>query len=145
MRLWRVSTHEGLDGAGGLRSAGRWHSRGRPVVYASLSPAAALLEIVVELGVEAVARRHRLLLIEAPAGLEAEAVLPEDLPSGWKRRPELTRARGDAWLAAGRTALLRVPSSIVPETNILINPRHPEARRLRLDGIETVDFSQPLF
>ena len=33
---------------------------------------------------------------------------------------------GDQWLRSGASALLQVPSAIVPEEyNVLINPRHP--------------------
>jgi RES domain-containing protein len=40
---------------------------------------------------------------------------------------------GSKWLRAGRTAVLEVPSAIVPsEKNYLINPGHPEFRKLRV-------------
>jgi RES domain-containing protein len=53
----------------------------------------------------------------------------EDLAS----LPPATRAAGDQWLSSGRTALLRVPSVIVPATwNVLLNPRHPESRQVRV-------------
>ena len=43
-------------------------------------------------------------------------------PPGW-----------DQWLQSGRTALLRLPSVIVPATlNVLINPLHPESGRIRI-------------
>ena len=33
MRLWRISNHASLSGEGGLHASGRWHTRGRRVVY----------------------------------------------------------------------------------------------------------------
>ena len=43
----------------------------------------------------------------------------------------MTRTIGGTWLAGGSTALLRVPSAIVPETfNVLLNPAHPDAKRI---------------
>ena len=42
--LWRISNHVSLTGDGALRVSGRWHTRGRRIVYCSKSPAAALLE-----------------------------------------------------------------------------------------------------
>ncbi len=46
---------------------------------------------------------------------------------------------GDAWLASRRSLLLIVPSVIVPqETNILINPRHPDADQIKI--IKTTKF-----
>ncbi len=45
----------------------------------------------------------------------------------------MTRPFGDEWLRAGRTALLRVPSAIVPATwNVLLNPQHPDNAKVRI-------------
>ena len=45
MRLWRISDFADLAGEGGLLVSGRWHSRGRRIVYLSDHPATALIEI----------------------------------------------------------------------------------------------------
>lgn len=135
MIVWRISNHAGLDGGGGLRAAGRWHSRGRPIVYCAASPAAALLEILVhlEIDLEDLPVRYRLLKIELPDNLEAERLDPVSLPQGWTDDVALTRRLGDAWLQGGRTARLDVPSATAPETwNILLNPAHPDAPRARV-------------
>ncbi len=53
-------------------------------------------------------------------------------PHGWMAlgSPEAVAA-GAAWLRAGVTALLRVPSALVPsEPNFAINPAHPDADRI---------------
>ena len=48
-------------------------------------------------------------------------------------RPDLTRALGDQWLREASSAILWVRSIIAPETfNVLVNPRHPDAARIRL-------------
>jgi RES domain-containing protein len=42
-----------------------------------------------------------------------------------------TLRTGDDWLASGASALLLVPSVIVPEEyNALVNPAHPRAARI---------------
>lgn len=51
MILWRISNHADLRGIGGLKAAGRWHSRGRPVVYLAESQPGALLEVLVHIDV----------------------------------------------------------------------------------------------
>ncbi|MBV9306867.1 MAG: RES family NAD+ phosphorylase, partial [Acidobacteriaceae bacterium] len=57
-----------------------------------------------------------------------------------------TRTRGDAWIKANATALLRVPSVITPETwNWLLNPRHQDAARVRIIVSTTHSYDLRLF
>jgi RES domain-containing protein len=131
--LWRISNHVSLTGEGGLRASGRWHSRGRRVVYVAQSAAAALLEILVhfEIEIRDLPVRYRLLKIDVPDDVQVARVPASALPRDWAERPEVTRAIGDAWIASTSTALLTVPSALVPETfNVLLNPAHPEAARI---------------
>jgi len=51
------------------------------------------------------------------------------LPRNWKADPvpESVQAVGDRWVSSGSSAVLRVPSVLVPEeSNFLLNPRHPD-------------------
>lgn len=133
MLLWRISNHLSLAGDGALRTPGRWHTRGRRVVYCAQSPAAALLEILVhfEIDLQDLPIRYRLLKIEVPDDVHVERVSPDQLPAGWPEKTEVTRALGDDWLAKDSAALLSVPSAIVPETfNVLLNPAHQDAKRI---------------
>ncbi len=133
MFLWRISNHLSLAGDGALRAPGRWHTRGRRVVYCARSPAAALLEIPVhfEIDIQDLPVRYHLLKIEGPDDVQVENVSIDQLPRDWPERTEVTRALGDGWLTTGSTALLSVPSAIVPETfNVLLNPAHQDARRI---------------
>jgi RES domain-containing protein len=133
MRLWRISDHASLSGEGGLNSAGRWHSRGRPVVYLADHPASALLEVMVHLEVDAEdwPRDYQLLGINLPDSLTIGSTDESSLPLDWREQTLLTRARGDEWLRVSAAALLRVPSAIVPEAaNYLLNPGHADAARI---------------
>jgi RES domain-containing protein len=131
--LWRISNHLSLAGEGALHAPGRWHSRGRRVVYCAQSPAAALLEILVhfEIDIEDLPARYRLLKIEAPDDVQVESVSVNRLPIDWPARTEMTRGLGDGWLTKGSAALLTIPSAIVPETfNVLLNPAHQDTKRI---------------
>ena len=133
MILWRISNQRSLAGDGALRASGRWHTRGRRIVYCAQTPAAALLEVLVhfEIEIRDLPARYRLLKIESPDDIEVEHVSLDQLPTNWAEKTDVTRAIGDTWLASGRTPLLMVPSAIVPETlNVLLNPSHPAARHI---------------
>ena len=131
MILWRISNHTDLSGRGGVHREGRWHTRGVPVVYLSESPALALLEVMVnfELAPDEIPANYQLLEVDCSA--VSVLTLNEDgLGEQWEEQRSLTQRIGDQWLASGQSALLGVPSAVVPKSgNYLFNPRHPDAAR----------------
>lgn len=145
MRLWRISNYADLSGLGGLSFSARWHTRGRPVVYTAEHPAGALSEFLVHLDTAEFPETFQLLTIAAGDDVSAASVEAKDLPPGWLDAPAVTRAIGDRWLAAGHTALLRVPSVLVPGAmNVLINPLHPDSARLRIVHTDRVPLDHRL-
>ncbi len=57
----------------------------------------------------------------------------KELPRTWRAEPagKASVQFGDKWLASGKSALLCLPSVIVPEDcNVLINPKHDDAQSL---------------
>ena len=128
MRLWRISSYPGLSGVGGHHADGRWHTRGKPILYASEHPALAMVEAMahMRLGVTAIPLTLKLIAIDV-ADAATIAAMP-DLPAGWQANEPTSQAIGDAWIARGETLLLRLPSAILAHsTNYLINPAHAEA------------------
>jgi len=70
---------------------------------------------------------------DLPDGIRVEHVRVEELSRDWRRTPARTALaeRGTEWLASGRSAVLAVPSAVVPvETNYLLNPLHPDFPRI---------------
>jgi RES domain-containing protein len=133
MRLWRISNHASLSGDGGLYASGRWHTRGRRIVYLADHPASALLEVMVHLEIDAedLPTHYQLLGVDVPDDLRSDARDGSDLPAGWREQMAFTRVLGDDWLREGATALRRVPSAIVPDaSNYLLNPAHADAIRI---------------
>jgi RES domain-containing protein len=135
MLLWRISRHRDLSGTGGLRAPGRWHDRGLPIVYLAESPAGALLEACVHTSVNDVPPSYVLLAVRAADAVSMETVQGSALPANWIEHVEITREIGSAWLRASRSALLRVPSALVPATfNVLLNPLHSEAVKVVVEA-----------
>lgn len=120
MRVSRLTKrpYANLDGAGAAISGGRWNSKGKPVVYTASCGALAVVEYLVH--VTTLPKGLMLMLIEIPDTLEIEKVraVPAD-PLAFLRI-------GDDWLDSKSTAVLEVPSVLVPrQLNYLINPQHP--------------------
>ena len=150
MVLWRLTRrpHADLSGLGGELADGRWHTRGRPVVYCAATAALAVLEVRVhlDLPLELLPDDYVLMKIVAPDELDAPALQASDLPDAWRDHEDLCRPFGDSWLRDGATALLSVPSAIVEvERNLLLNPRHPAAARVHVEGIDPFGWDRRLF
>jgi RES domain-containing protein len=146
--LWRISNHSTLDGRGGLHASARWHSRGHAIVYLASSPAGALVEVLVHLELDAqrLPASYRMLKAEAPDENQVRHLSTAFLPDNWRDDHSLTRSMGDAWLIAGQSALLEVPSAILPETfNMLLNPRHPDAQRIAVRWHQPFPFDRRFF
>lgn len=149
MRLWRICRreHRALDGEGARLWGGRWTPPGHPVIYTAMSPSLATVERLVHTlpgypGVDLV-----LVEIAAPDDLARTEVLAETLPDRWRESPapEALQPIGMAWVIGGETALLSVPSAVVPlERNIVINPAHRDAGRLEIASTEPFTFDARL-
>jgi RES domain-containing protein len=129
MRIWRLTRlpFADLSGEGADHFGGRWTSPRIPVVYAAIDAALPALELRANLDLEFDLLPDDYVLM----GIDTNYLTPEEAPALTDRAA--CRAIGDTWLKDGRSALLRVPSVIMPEShNILINPRHHDARHLRI-------------
>jgi RES domain-containing protein len=140
-KAWRIVrdsyTDRPLSGEGAAKYGGRWNSRGVPVVYTSATRSLALLEILVHLN-PPLPGSYKVFTISFSADL-VENVAADHLPSDWRVEPPSlsTQRVGDAWLREARSAVLQVPSAILPaEVNFLINPAHPDFRRINVSGPE---------
>ena len=140
--LWRIGvdtafyTADDLSGKGAEKTGGRWNRPGLPVAYAASSIALAALETVVHLHLENLPLNRYLVRIDVPQDLWAarQSHASAGLPVGWDAQPAgmVSLDFGDAWLKGRTSALCELPSVIVPEeSNVLINPAHPDAARIR--------------
>lgn len=139
--VWRIATDtpayeaDDLSGAGARATGGRWNEAGIAVVYASESRALACLETVVHLNAAGLPLNRYLVAVTIPDDVWADArtETPASLPVGWDAEPagKVSIQFGTAWVRSGRSALLLVPSVIVPEeANLLINPAHADSARI---------------
>jgi RES domain-containing protein len=81
--------------------------------------------------------RAHYVVIEAriPSGVNIERVRIDHLPRDWREigaRGKL-QGIGAEWAWKRSTAVLAVPSAIVPtESNYLLNPAHPDFKRIKI-------------
>jgi RES domain-containing protein len=150
MLLWRISNHCDLEGMGGEKSDGRWHSvaRGKRVVYLSEHPALALVESLANLkgNPKLFPESYQLLKVSAPDDMVVGSLAPGELLDDWRDHVDRTRSIGDSWLELGNSAFLKVPSVPSPEsTNYLLNPLHPNAVAAKIEWCKRIQYDKRLF
>lgn len=136
---WRIVKKKhyrsALTGEGARRFGGRWNTPGQAIIYAAETLSGALLEILVH-GNRPLVSHYAVVRLTFPKRIVSE-VHRSDLPEHWRSSPpppELGRI-GDQWCCDQRSAVLRVPSAIVPvEANFLVNPAHRDFRLIEVDG-----------
>lgn len=143
MQLWRLTreAHAALDGEGARLHGARWNSRGVAVVYAASHLSLAALEYLVHIDAEDAPDDLVALRLHVPDEATELVYEPAALPEGWRGTPwPLECQIGDHWAGNGEHLLLRVPSVLVPEeSNVLVNPAHPDASGVRV--VETRPYS----
>jgi len=139
--VWRISeeaeyyTADDPSGKGAASTGGRWNRHGTSVVYCSANIGVACLETLVRLDATRLADNRYLTRYDIPESIWEQALRfsASSAPVGWDATPpgKTSHDLGERWIAESRSAILLVPSVIVPEEcNVLINPNHADMRRI---------------
>jgi RES domain-containing protein len=119
-----------------------------PAVYTAAHLSLAVLEILVHVPAEEDLPADLVAIsADVPDDLAVERVRVDELPPDWRRTPAppALADRGSAWLIAARTAVLAVPSAVIPvESNYILNPAHPDFRRIVVHRPERLDLDPRL-
>jgi RES domain-containing protein len=153
VKLWRIAAETrrypatDLSGKGAALSPGRWNSESEAVVYSAASIALAVLETAAHINDAGLPLDRYLVEIEVPAAVwQARITLAaHKLPPQWDAIPAgmASAAVGGVWLADQRSAILLVPSVIVPEEYAaLINPAHPHAASISARAVRKFEYNR---
>ena len=143
MEVFRITLPKWANSLTASGRPARWSPNGRFVVYTAASRALACLENVVHRSGEGLSEHFRVMVIEIPDGLKMEKIALGDLPENWAEFENypLCQKIGGQWLAENGSAVLEVPSAIVPmEKNFLLNPAHPDFSKIRIIATEGFSF-----
>lgn len=114
---------------------GRWNGAGRKVVYAAESIPLAFMENMIRRRGAGFNNDYSTMIIEIPDRLDISVITPEDLKGGWRNFRDYSECQvvGNRWYDAGNTAVLKVPSAVLPEANnYVINTTHPDFKKIVL-------------
>lgn len=134
---WRIVKEKhaaaAFSGEGAARNGGRWNSRGVRLIYTSSTESLAALETLVHLNPQMPFKYVAIRVIFDDALIEIAA--PNALPPDWRVEPPPPSCKrvGDAWVRQARSAVLALPSVIISgELNYLINPTHPDFKKITI-------------
>jgi RES domain-containing protein len=136
---WRIVKNQyaedAFTGLASARRGGRWNPPGMPVVYTSGGAALAALELLAH--IESDVANDFVIISCSFHDVLVETVA--DLPENWSAvppPPELQQIC-HAWATSRYSAVLQVPSAVVPmEFNYLLNPEHPD--------LHSIDVGKPM-
>jgi RES domain-containing protein len=135
MLVYRITLSKFADKLVASGRAARWNPNETEVIYTASSRSLACLENVVHRSQLGLNQLFSVLTIEVPDSVKKEIVKHNNLPADWREFAQmpLTQNIGENWLNKRQTAILQVPSSIIEEeANYLINPQHPDFKKIKL-------------
>ncbi|HMC28911.1 MAG TPA: RES family NAD+ phosphorylase [Verrucomicrobiae bacterium] len=149
LQAWRIvkAKHASIafSGEGAAKAGGRWNSKGTRVIYCSATKSLAALETLVHIN-PPVPFKYLVFRIKFDARLVEHPPI-RMLPEDWQAEPPppSTKEIGDNWCRKSRSAVLAVPSVIVPdELNYLLNPVHPHFKKISIGKPERFAFDPRL-
>ena len=146
---WRIVPENRADdafvGEGARLFGGRWNSPGVSLVYGSQHKSLAALEQLVHFN-PLTANRFKVFQFQFPDSL-IENVSLRNLPKDWRQEPPppSTQQFGNVWVRELRSTVLAIPSIIIPEeVNYLLNPSHPDFKKITIGKPEDFSFDARL-
>jgi len=133
------------DGEGARLAGGRWNHKGTPLVYCGATASLCALEVLAH----SAKLPAEMIVIGAgiPKSVSIRMIEETDLPANWSGpvATKKTRDIGTSWAKSGATAVLSVPSVVVPnERNYLLNPAHPDFSKIRFSAPKPFVFDKRL-
>jgi RES domain-containing protein len=147
LRVWRLCKRKhvrrAFDGTGARLFGGRWNHPGVAVVYTASSVSLAALELFVHVDPQDAPDDLVAIPADIPDDVGRREIRVASLPRNWRRTPAPAALPqlGSRWAVGLKTAVLAVPSALVPrERNYLLNPAHADFRRIRIGRPERFAF-----
>ena len=121
----------------------RWNSKDVKMIYTAQSRALACLENVVRRNSKGLQKNFKVMQIFIPDDIILQEIKETDLIPSWKEFDKMpyTQSLGDQWASVAKSAILKVPSTIVSgDSNYLLNPGHKDYRKIKLLKTEPFEF-----
>lgn len=147
-RLSKVQYSKILNGKGAAKFGNRWNSKGIEIIYTAESRALAMAEVAVHLSLATLPKDYVIIEIEIPDDILIKNLSVKILDKNWNANPSnvSTQKLGDEFIDSMENCVMKVPSAVVEgDFNFLINPYHPDFKRINIVEIKNFKFDSRLF
>lgn len=136
---------DSLSGFGAALKGARWNSVGIEMIYTSSNRSLAMAEVAVHFTLATLPGDYLMITINIPDNIPVFELGISSLPGGWNSFPHIrqTQTIGDHFIAENNFCLLKVPSVVTKgDHNYLINPRHPDFKKIKIIQKEQFPFDR---
>ncbi len=143
MIVYRITKEEYSTALSASGYPARWNAKGSFVIYTAESRSLACLENLVHRSGEGNNALYKVMLIQIPDNIKIQEIKNADLIKDWQKIENYFYCQqlAGSWLKNFKTAVLKVPSVIIKnEFNYLINPAHPDFKKIKLTDVEDFIF-----
>lgn len=144
LTVWRLVTHKfissAFSGEGARFYGGRWNKKGTLMVYTAATQSLAMLEMLVQ--DEPLRANYAIIPAYIPTHISTTCITLNELQA----MKEDSQSIGTTWVKSEVTAVLAVPSAVIPaENNYLLNPTHPDFTKIIIGQAEVFPTDVRLF
>lgn len=147
-RLSREKFASTLSGKGAAIKGARWNSVGVEVIYTAANRSLAMAEVAVHFTLATLPADYMMITIFIPDDISLQKLDLTALPADWNTfpNPSTTQAIGDQFIADNKYCLLQIPSAVTQgDYNMLINPNHPDFKKIKIKMTEKFPFDKRIF
>jgi RES domain-containing protein len=147
-RLSRKKFATTLSGKGAALKGARWNSVGVELIYTASNRSLAMAEVAVHFTLATIPGDYVMTTIFIPDDISLQKLNVSDLPADWNTfpHPSSTQTIGDQFVAHNKFCVLQIPSAVTQgDYNLLINPNHPDFRRIKIIATAKFPFDKRIF
>lgn len=138
-RICNSQYSDDLSGTGAKLYGARWNTKGTPMLYTAEHISLAVLELLVHSQFKHFTISLDLISIQLPASFKAAEISVKKIKANWENDADYTQFIGDEFVRNKQDLVLKVPSAIIQEEcNFLVNPLHPDFKKVKI--LETRSF-----
>jgi RES domain-containing protein len=149
MIIYRITNSlfkDDISGAGAKLKGARWNMRGSSMLYTAESISLSVLELLVHIGLQDIQNFYHLLAISVPDDAPTSDINIVKLKKDWQEDEDYTAFIGTEFLRNNKDLVLKVPSAIITEEhNFLVNPYHPDFKKVKIKKSNPFIFDQRLY